>query len=270
VIHIVEGLVSLFDLFRKHHQPDDYYSKLQQRLQATKRHQKWLSEVKNSRDMEHHRAEWGVEKAVLLDIFRELSRANPSDLLQRELWLNALSAADWFKRVENFTTSTANVSMLGYVLGLGDRHLDNVLFDPRSGRLLHIDLNVCFESGAQLKVPETVPFRLTQNIRGGMRFGAVEGAFAEACTERLQALRSRAPLIVMLLEAFVLDEIRWDVRKRKHEPGAAIVRRVEQKLAGCDWGKTDMTAREQAEAAIAAAVDEENLAQMYAGWGAWW
>lgn len=270
VIHIVDGLVSLYDLFRKHQPQDDFYSKLRARLQSNKKHHKWLAEAKNARDIEHHRSEWGGEKAILLDVYRELCKANPSDLLQKELWLNAQSAVDWLKRVDNFTLSTANISMLGYVLGLGDRHLDNVLFDQQSGRLLHIDLNVCFEGGKHLKVPETVPFRLTQNIRGGMRYGSVEGAFVELCTERLEMLRGKASVILMLLEAFVLDEVKGDVRKRKHEPGSAIVKRVEQKLAGSDYGRADMTAREQAQAAIAAAVSEDNLAQMYAGWGASW
>ena len=39
------------------------------------------------------------------------------------------------------------MSMVGYVIGLGDRHLDNVLLDLRSAELLHIDYSVCFERG---------------------------------------------------------------------------------------------------------------------------
>lgn len=229
LIHIVEGLVSLFDLFRQQHKQDVYYSKLQARLAATKRHTKWLSEVQNARDIEHHRGEWGGEKAILLEIFRELSKNNPTDLVQRELVRQAVTAADWIRRVDNFSDSTARMSMLGYVLGLGDRHLDNVLFDGTSGRLLHIDLNVCFESGKLLKVPEVVPFRLTQNIRGAMRYGAIEGAFGDLCSEHLELLRGKSSTIAMLLEAFVLDEIQGNVKKRRREySGGAVLKRVEQ------------------------------------------
>ena len=51
------------------------------------------------------------------------------------------------------------------MLGLGDRHLDNVLLDAHSGEVVHIDYNVCFDKGLELKVPELVPFRLTQTMQ---------------------------------------------------------------------------------------------------------
>lgn len=57
--------------------------------------------------------------------------------------------------------------MLGWMLGLGDRHLDNLLLDTDSGELIHIDFSVCFDKGAGLAVPEVVPFRLTQLMQVG-------------------------------------------------------------------------------------------------------
>lgn len=39
------------------------------------------------------------------------------------------------------------MSMVGYIIGLGDRHLDNVLIDMTTGEVVHIDYNVCFEKG---------------------------------------------------------------------------------------------------------------------------
>ena len=36
-------------------------------------------------------------------------------------------------------------------------------------QVVHIDYNVCFEKGKGLRVPEKVPFRMTQNIE--MAFG---------------------------------------------------------------------------------------------------
>ena len=34
---------------------------------------------------------------------------------------------------------------MGYVMGLGDRHPQNILFDPISAELVHIDFGVAFE-----------------------------------------------------------------------------------------------------------------------------
>ena len=63
-----------------------------------------------------------------------------------------------------YSGSVAAMSMVGHILGLGDRHLDNILIDFCKGDIVHIDYNVCFDKGQRLKVPEIVPFRLTQTI----------------------------------------------------------------------------------------------------------
>ncbi len=56
----------------------------------------------------------------------------------------------------------------GYIIGLGDRHLNNILMDTCSAEVVHIDLGVAFEQGRFLNTPELVPFRLTQNLVDGM------------------------------------------------------------------------------------------------------
>ena len=37
-----------------------------------------------------------------------------------------------------------------------------------------MDYNVCFEKGKSLRVPERVPFRMTQNIEAALGFTGVE------------------------------------------------------------------------------------------------
>ena len=67
--------------------------------------------------------------------------------------------------------------MIGYIIGLGDRHLDNLLVEFATGQVVHVDYNVCFEKGRSLRVPERVPFRLTQNIEHALGFTGVEVCF---------------------------------------------------------------------------------------------
>ena len=57
------------------------------------------------------------------------------------------------------------MSMVGYVLGLGDRHPSNLMLDRKSGKVLHIDFGDCFEVAMQReKFPERIPFRLTRML----------------------------------------------------------------------------------------------------------
>lgn len=51
---------------------------------------------------------------------------------------------------QSYARSSAVMSMVGYIIGLGDRHLDNVLIDMTTGEVVHIDYNVCFEKGQSL------------------------------------------------------------------------------------------------------------------------
>ena len=61
----------------------------------------------------------------------------------------------------NFIRSCAIWSIMGYIVGLGDRHGDNILIHKGTGELTHVDFDCIFEKGKELKVPEIVPFRLT-------------------------------------------------------------------------------------------------------------
>ena len=85
------------------------------------------------------------------------------DDLYEILWLKSTNSEEWLERRTTFTRSLAVMSMVGYILGLGDRHPSNLLLDEVSGRVLHIDFGDCFEVAKNRdKFPERVPFRLTR------------------------------------------------------------------------------------------------------------
>jgi len=53
-------------------------------------------------------------------------------------------------------------SIASYLIGIGDRHLDNFLIDTTDGEVLGIDFGIAFGSGIHLDHPELIPFRLTK------------------------------------------------------------------------------------------------------------
>ncbi|KAL2631959.1 hypothetical protein R1flu_016645 [Riccia fluitans] len=144
-----------------------------------------------------------VKRKVLLELMKE----TPKQLLHRELWCASAGLRSFTSKQEKFSGSVAVMSMVGYILGLGDRHLDNILVDFYTGDVVHIDYNVCFDKGLRLKIPEIVPFRLTQTIQAALGLTGVEGVFRANCEAVLKALQNNKDLILMLLEVFVWDPL---------------------------------------------------------------
>ena len=68
------------------------------------------------------------------------------------------------------------------MVGLGDRHASNILIHTDTAEVIHIDLGIAFEQGRVLKIPETVPFRLTRDVVDGMGVSGVEGTMRR-CSE---------------------------------------------------------------------------------------
>lgn len=81
-------------------------------------------------------------------------------------------------------------SLFGYILGLGDRHLDNLLLDEGTGGIVQIDFGICFGMGTSvLHVPELLPFRLTRQLTGLFRPLDGRGLLRHYMISVLQAIR---------------------------------------------------------------------------------
>ncbi|KAL2313111.1 Serine/threonine-protein kinase tel1 [Schizosaccharomyces pombe] len=113
----------------------------------------------------------------------------------------------WFTTQTNYARSTAVASVLGHVLGLGDRHGQNILIDKTSGEVIHIDLGIAFEQGKKLPVPECVPFRLTRDVVDGMGITGVEGVFRRCMEFTLETLRREEDSLLSVLEVLRYDPL---------------------------------------------------------------
>ncbi|KAJ1339773.1 hypothetical protein BSLG_005592 [Batrachochytrium salamandrivorans] len=222
--------------------------------------------------------------------------------LYKVLWLKSKNSEVWLDRRTNYTRSLALMSMVGYILGLGDRHPSNLMLDRFTGTVIHIDFGDCFE------------------------VSGIEGNYRITCEHVMRVLRDNKDSLMAVLEAFVHDPlINWrlmtqtspkqDVgkpnRQTRIEPDApadgsrpmtlqmrkthrhdldsgstddqdhkpeilnaralTIINRVSNKLSGRDFKQTTpLLVPIQVQRLIVQATSLENLSQCFIGWCPFW
>ncbi|CDS37595.1 serine protein kinase ATM [Echinococcus multilocularis] len=115
---------------------------------------------------------------------------------------SAWHAARW-----RYTASLATASILGYLVGLGDRHPHNLLLHPTTGEVVHIDLGIAFDQGRLMPTPEMVPFRLTRDLVHALGPLGVEVGFVSIAESALCAFSSDSEIILTLLEVLLHDPL---------------------------------------------------------------
>lgn len=146
-----------------------------------------------------------------LEVFEYGLEQTPGDDLEKILWLNSSSSEQWLDKRTTYTKSHAVMCMVGYILGLGDRHPNNLMLNRNSGMIIHIDFGDCFEVAmTREKFAEQVPFRLTRMLVNAMEVAGIDGIFRSTCENVMRILRDNRESIMAVLEAFVYDPlINW-------------------------------------------------------------
>ncbi|KAJ2511553.1 phosphatidylinositol kinase- protein kinase tor1, partial [Coemansia sp. RSA 1939] len=147
----------------------------------------------------------GAQKA---EAFEYVFSNTRGDDLQWAMWYRSPSAEVWVQQRTSYTRSMAVMSMAGYILGLGDRHLSNIMLHGKSGKIVHIDFGDCFEVAIhRSRYPETIPFRLTRMVVLPMGVNKTEGSFRLTANHAMRVLRANRDSLMAVLEAFVFDPL---------------------------------------------------------------
>ncbi|KZV76007.1 hypothetical protein PENSPDRAFT_570505 [Peniophora sp. CONT] len=203
--------------------------------------------------------------------------------------------SSWLAARCTYGRTLAVMSIVGWVLGLGDRHTENILLDENTGAAIHVDFCCLFERGKLLECPERVPFRLTHNMVDALGIVGVEGVFRNACEVSFEILRDNSDTLMSVLDAFVHDPlVEWEDEKRrqvralpcrKAENAARAtadlkalahnaLNPIQSKLSGTvvmgvGSETRKLSAKALVEVLIQEATDPVNLGKMYPGWGSW-
>lgn len=221
-------------------------------------------------------------------LFREVC-ANFSPAMKYFFLEKFPSPGSYYLAQSSYTKSVATNSMVGHVLGLGDRHTNNILIDNSTGELVHIDLGVAFEQGKILPTPETIPFRLTRDIVDGFGPAGVEGVFRRCCERSMGVLRDNKSAIMTVLEVLVHDPLYnwsvgpekaaakqeaglWEELQKETGQGNRMANRallvLAAKLEGREEG-APLSVQGQVNTLIQKAMDPANLCAVFEGWAAW-
>ncbi|KAF7269206.1 hypothetical protein GWI33_017672 [Rhynchophorus ferrugineus] len=190
-------------------------------------------------------------------------------------------AQTWLTARTGYIRTTAVISITGYILGLGDRHGENIQLDSTCGDVVHVDFNCLFNKGETFEWPERVPFRLTQNMVSAMGPLGVEGVFRKSCECTLRVLRSNTATLMSIVTPFVYDPlVSWprnvpagtQSSERVNEQALEHIKNIELRLQGKVKTRSRslsqcLSVEGQAEYLIKEAMSTDNLCQMYIGWG---
>jgi len=220
---------------------------------------------------------------IILKIFEII----PDTDIANFFWIKARDAENWLQQIQTFSISSAITSVIGYIIGLGDRHPSNILIDRFTGKVIHIDFGDCFERAMNRKyLPEVVPFRLTRMMVKAMGVTGYDGTFRSTFIDTFALLRENMRLLILVLAVFVHEPLvdpdnymfsnrspnqAFKTLPRTESTSDNMRLRIKQKLTGHDFGsKTPMSIEDQTDRLIKEATNPYNLSKLYNGWCPFW
>jgi len=148
--------------------------------------------------------------------------------------------------MQRYIRSCAGYCVITYLIGVGDRHLDNIMLQP-DGHFFHIDFGFIFGNDPKISV---TTFRLTREMTDGMG-GQLSPEYRQFCSLACQTfnlLRKSAGLILNLLH-LMSDAGIEDLSNNPMADADGVISKVEERF------RLELT-EEQAEVYFLGLIDE--------------
>lgn len=128
----------------------------------------------------------------------------PEGSLRKALYKLSASPECFFVLRNNFGKSLAAMSVVNWILTIGDRNLGNFLMDKTNGSLIGIDFNMAFGAATRnLNIPELVPFRLTSQFVNTLKPLGTDGFFVKTMSHVLRTFSIENESLLAALEVFI-------------------------------------------------------------------
>lgn len=189
--------------------------------------QNWLQKIPGNERIEsiaqQHFNLLALEAEDVVDGFERHKKMMKWSLLRNGLENLCLTSSAFLTIKNQFVKSLAVFSIASYLLGIGDRHLENFLVNTTDGEVLGIDFGCAFGAGIQQSIPELMPFRLTQQIEGVIAPHSNQGVYKQTMVHVLNAIRKRKNLILDTCDIFVKEPLLDWVKKAQQKCNELVV-----------------------------------------------
>jgi hypothetical protein len=180
-----------------------------------------LKQLARGKDIrEQHLALLSAKREVIVKEFNTQCQFFKHTLLKTAIKKKVHNAEQFVKLRKQFLSNYAVLSLGSYILGVGDRHLDNFLFDYVNGQVVPIDFGYSFGFGVGLYIPELMPFRLTQNFMELLYPLGVQGVFRNSMIFAMKALKAERHIVTDTCEVFIRDPLIDWVKIAKNKAGS--------------------------------------------------
>nr|XP_012147608.1 PREDICTED: DNA-dependent protein kinase catalytic subunit-like [Megachile rotundata]XP_012147609.1 PREDICTED: DNA-dependent protein kinase catalytic subunit-like [Megachile rotundata]XP_012147610.1 PREDICTED: DNA-dependent protein kinase catalytic subunit-like [Megachile rotundata]XP_012147611.1 PREDICTED: DNA-dependent protein kinase catalytic subunit-like [Megachile rotundata] len=196
-----------------------------------KEYAKWIQSAANSgRQFEWYKE--AVRKYTASKVtakMNELINKTKWDGLRKTFSILCPTVEGFVTMRQNFITSYATMCIAHWILGIGDRHLENTLINVDSGKCLGIDFGLAFDAGVDQRIPELMPFRLTPQILGLLKPFTETDLLGATMIHTLRALRNEQGPILSCMDVFVHEPLNWTEHINK------TLKENEEDIADVKW-----------------------------------
>ncbi|XP_038296990.1 DNA-dependent protein kinase catalytic subunit isoform X2 [Canis lupus familiaris] len=167
----------------------------------------WLAKMSGKYDVGAYMSMFkAASRTETVTSFRRRESRVPADLLKRAFLKMSTGPAAFLALRSHFASSHALMCISHWILGIGDRHLNNFMVSMETGGLIGIDFGHAFGSATQfLPVPELMPFRLTRQFINLMLPMKEAGVVYSIMVHALRAFRSHSDLLTNTMDVFVKE-----------------------------------------------------------------
>jgi len=152
--------------------------------------------------------------------------------------------------------------MTSFLVGLGDRHLGNIMININNGEIIHIDFGYVALKGLSLPIPEIVDFRLTKNLRNNLGLFKENGLFNYICFKTLKCFKEYYQTLSARIEYYQFDSL---FNSKDDYYIYCLFRRNDEFFSKLN----DKNVKDKLEELIEKNTNGEYLEKMYVWWSPW-